>query len=106
VANPQSCQDAARKAKLEGKAKDKHEDAIRTPATAKNPNLFQAWELATLPQGRQLPGIARGINKSLAIQPNCTPAMEYRAGLSLEPDHEVQSVYMALFQMDRPQLNG
>src|SRR5580765_7836427 len=37
--------DAAKKAKLEGKAKDKHEDAIKkfVKATAKNPNLFQAW---------------------------------------------------------------
>jgi tetratricopeptide (TPR) repeat protein len=103
--------DAAKKAKLEGKAKDKHEDAIKkfVKATAKNPNLFQAWGSLgySYRKAGNYAASLEAYNKSLAIQPNYTPAMEYRAEalLALNQIDEVKSVYMALFQMDRPRAN-
>src|SRR5262245_1190002 len=100
--------DARKKEKLEAKAKDKHEDAVKKflKATEKNPNLFQAWGSLGYSYRKigNYPASLEAYNKSLAIQPNYTPAMEYRAEalLALNQTDEVKSVYMALFKMDRP----
>lgn len=99
--------DARRKEKLEAKAKDKHEDAVKKflKATEKNPNLFQAWGSLGYSYRKigNYTASLEAYNKSLAIQPNYTPAVEYRAEalLALNQVDEVKSVYMALFRMDR-----
>ena len=103
--------DAAKKVKIEGKAKDKHEDAVKkfTKATEKNPNMFQAWGSLGYSYRKigNYPASLEAYNKSLAIQPNYTPAMEYRAEalLALNQIDEVKTVYMTLFQVDRPRAN-
>ena len=100
--------DAGRRQKLEGKARDKHEDSIKkfAKATEKNPNLFVAWGslgYAYRKIGKYNESLA-AYGKALEIQPNYTPAIEYRAEayLGLGRLDEVKSVYMTLFNMDRP----
>ncbi len=100
--------DAAKRQKLEAKAKDKHEDSIKkfARATEKNPNLFMAWGslgYAYRKIGKYNESLA-AYGKALEIQPNYTPAIEYRAEayLGLGRLDEVKSVYMTLFNMDRP----
>ena len=103
--------DAGKRTKLEGKAKDKHEDAVKkfAKATEKNPNMFQAWGSLGYSYRKigNYPASLEAYNKSLAIQPNYTPAMEYRAEalLALNQIDEVKTVYMTLFQVDRPRAN-
>ncbi len=100
--------DAAKRRKLEAKAKDKHEDAIKkfTKAAEKNPSLFVAWGSLGYSYrkiGKYNESLA-AYEKALEIQPNYTPAIEYRAEayLGLGRLDEVKSVYMTLFNMDRP----
>ena len=103
--------DSGKRAKLEGKAKDKHEDAVKkfVKATEKNPNMFQAWGSLGYSYRKigNYPASLEAYNKSLAIEPRYTPAMEYRAEalLALNQIDEVKTVYMALFQADRPRAN-
>ncbi len=100
--------DAGKRQKLEAKAKDKHEDSIKrfVKATEKNPALFQAWGslgYAYRKVGNYNASLA-AYGKALEIQPNYTPAIEYRAEayLGLNQLDSVKSVYMQLFTMDRP----
>jgi tetratricopeptide (TPR) repeat protein len=99
--------DARKKEKLEAKVKDRHQDAVKKflKATEKNPNLFQAWGSLGYSYRKvgDYPASLEAYNKSLAIQPNYTPAIEYRAEalLALNQVDEVKSVYMSLFRMDR-----
>jgi tetratricopeptide (TPR) repeat protein len=100
--------DAGKRQKLEAKAKDKHEDSIKkfAKATEKNPALFQAWGslgYAYRKVGNYNASLA-AYGKALEIQPNYTPAIEYRAEayLGLNQLDSVKSVYMQLFTMDRP----
>jgi len=100
--------DAGKRQKLEAKAKDKHEDSIKkfVKATEKNPALFQAWGslgYAYRKVGNYNASLA-AYGKALEIQPNYTPAIEYRAEayLGLNQLDQVKSVYMQLFTMDRP----
>jgi tetratricopeptide (TPR) repeat protein len=100
--------DAKKREKLEAKAKDKHEDSIKmfARATEKNPNLFQAW--GSLGYAYRKIGnynaSLEAYGKALQIQPNYTPAIEYRAEayLGLYQLDQVKSVYMTLLSMDRP----
>lgn len=100
--------DAGKRQKLEAKAKDKHEDSIKKfeKATEKNPALFQAWGslgYAYRKVGNYNASLA-AYGKALEIQPNYTPAIEYRAEayLGLNQLDSVKSVYMQLFTQDRP----
>ena len=100
--------DAGKRQKLEAKAKDKHEDSIKkfAKATEKNPGMFQAWGslgYAYRKVGNYNASLA-AYGKALEIQPNYTPAIEYRAEayLGLNQLDQVKSVYMQLFTMDRP----
>jgi tetratricopeptide (TPR) repeat protein len=100
--------DAGKRQKLEAKAKDKHEDSIKkfVKATEKNPALFQAWGslgYAYRKVGNYNASLA-AYGKALEIQPNYTPAIEYRAEayLGLNQLDSVKTVYMQLFTMDRP----
>jgi tetratricopeptide (TPR) repeat protein len=100
--------DAKKKEKLEAKAKDRHEDAVKKflKATSRNPAMFQAWGSLGYSYRKigNYPASLEAYNKSLAIQPNYTPAIEYRAEalLGLDQIDEVKTVYMTLFRMDRP----
>jgi len=100
--------DTGKRQKLEAKAKDKHEDSIKkfVKATEKNPALFQAWGslgYAYRKVGNYNASLA-AYGKALEIQPNYTPAIEYRAEayLGLNQLDSVKTVYMQLFTMDRP----
>jgi tetratricopeptide (TPR) repeat protein len=99
--------DAKKREKLEAKAKDKHEDSIKkfVKATEKNPNLYPAW--GSLGYAYRKIGnynaSLEAYGKALQIQPNYTPAIEYRAEayLGLNQLDQVKSVYMTLLSMDR-----
>jgi tetratricopeptide (TPR) repeat protein len=99
--------DAKKRDKLEAKAKDKHEDSIKkfVKATEKNPNLYPAW--GSLGYAYRKIGnynaSLEAYGKALQIQPNYTPAIEYRAEayLALSQLDEVKSAYMMLFTVDR-----
>ena len=100
--------DAGKRQKLEAKAKDKHEDSIKkfAKATEKNPAMFQAWGslgYAYRKIGKYNESLA-AYGKALEIQPNYTPAIEYRAEayLGLNQLESVKAVYMQLFTIDRP----
>ena len=99
--------DARKIEKLQAKAKDRHEDAVKKflKATEKNPNLFQAWGSLGYSYRKigNYPASLEAYNKSLAIQPGYTPAIEYRAEalLGLNQMDEVKSAYMTLFRADR-----
>jgi len=100
--------DAKKREKLEAKAKDKHLDSIKKfdKATQKNPNLFQAW--GSLGYAYRKTGdynaALKAYNRALEIQPNYTPAIEYRAEayLGLNQLDDVQVAYINLFNHDRP----
>lgn len=99
--------DAKKREKLEAKAKDKHEDSIKkfVRATEKNPSLYPAW--GSLGYAYRKTGnynaSLEAYGKALQIQPNYTPAIEYRAEayLGLSQLDEVKSAYMMLFTVDR-----
>jgi tetratricopeptide (TPR) repeat protein len=100
--------DAGKRQKLEAKAKDKHEDSSKkfAKATEKNPAMFQAWGslgYAYRKVGNYNASLT-AYGKAIEIQPNYTPAIEYRAEayLGLNQLEQVKSVYMQLFTMDRP----
>ena len=100
--------DPKKKAKLEAKARDKREDSIAKfqKATEKYPQLYQAW--GALGHGYKMVGeytkSLEAYDKSLAIQPGFTPAIEYRgeAYLGLNRLEDVKAAYMELFNLDRP----
>lgn len=100
--------DAKKKAKLEEKALDRTDSSAKkfAKATTKNPRLFQAW--GSLGYAYRLmgkfPESLEAYNKALEIEPNYTPAIEYRAEtfLGLGRLDDVQSAYMILFRGDRP----
>jgi tetratricopeptide (TPR) repeat protein len=100
--------DARKKEKLLAKAKDKHQDSIKKfdQATKKNPDHYSAWGNLGYAYRKtgNYPASLEAYGKALAIQPNYTPAIEYRAEayLALNRLDEVKSVYMMLFNMDRP----
>jgi len=100
--------DAGKKAKLEAKAKDKHQDSIQkfSDATKKNAALFQAWGSLGYAYRKvgNYPASLEAYGKALELQPNYTPAIEYRAEayLGLNPIDEVKAVYVTLFRIDRP----
>ncbi|MFI5119838.1 MAG: tetratricopeptide repeat protein [Thermoanaerobaculia bacterium] len=99
--------DAKKKAKLEAKAKDKHESSIKKflTATKRDPRMFQAW--GSLGYAYRVTGnytaSLEAYAKALEIQPAYTPAIEYRAEayLGLGRLDEVKSAYMTLFNTDR-----
>ena len=100
--------DLKKREKLEGKAKDKHLSSIKKfqKATEKNPAFFQAWGglgYAYRKTGDHTAALA-AYDKSLALQPNYTPAIEYRAEayLGLGRLGEVKAAYLTLFNADRP----
>jgi len=100
--------DAGKRQKLEAKARDKHEDSIKkfTKATEKNAAMFQAWGAlgyAYRKVGNYNASLT-AYGKAIEIQPNFTPAIEYRAEayLGLNQLDQVKAVYMQLFTMDRP----
>src|SRR5260370_42607363 len=104
--------DTGKKQKLEAKAKDKHEDSIKkfAKATEKNPAMFQAWGSLgyTYRKVGNYNASLAAYGKALEIQPNYTPAIEYRAEayLGLNQLDSVQAVYMQLFTMDRPRADA
>ena len=106
-----SAADAKRREKLEAKAKDKHLDSIKkfAEATQKNPNHYPAW--GNLCDAYRKTGdytsSLEACQKALDIRPNYTSAMEYRAEayLALNRLDDVKSVYLLLFDIDRPRAN-
>ena len=99
--------DAGKKARLEAKARDRHEASIRKflAATKKDPKMFRAWGslgYAYRVTGK-LPASLDAYAKALEIQPGYTPAIEYRAEayLGLGRLDDVKSAYMTLFNADR-----
>ena len=100
--------DARKKEKLVAKAKDRHEDSIKKfdQATKKNPGNYAAWGNMGYAYRKigNYPASLEAYGKALSIQPNYTPAIEYRAEayLALNQLDDVKSVYMMLFNMDRP----
>jgi tetratricopeptide (TPR) repeat protein len=101
-------QDARKKQKLLAKAKDKHEDSIKKflDSTKKNANLFGAWGSLGYAYRKvgNYPSSLEAYGKALEIEPNYTPAIEYRAEayLALNRLEDVKSVYVTLFRIDRP----
>lgn len=99
--------DARKKEKLLAKARDKHQDSIKKfqQATKKSPGMFQAW--GSLGYAYRKTGdytaSLEAYARALEIQPNYTPAIEYRAEayLGLNQLDEVQSAYILLFNRDR-----
>jgi tetratricopeptide (TPR) repeat protein len=103
--------DAGKRAKLEAKAKDKHESSIKrfVAATKKDPGLVQAWGslgYAYRKTGRYDAALG-AYATALELQPTYTPAIEYRgeAFLGLDRLDEVRTAYMTLFDHDRPRAN-
>ncbi|MDQ6894860.1 MAG: tetratricopeptide repeat protein [Acidobacteriota bacterium] len=100
--------DAAKAGKLLAKARDRHESSIKPfqAATKKNPALFQAWGSLGYAYRKvgNYPASLEAYGKALEIEPNYTPAIEYRAEayLALNRLDEVKTVYITLFNMDRP----
>jgi tetratricopeptide (TPR) repeat protein len=99
--------DGKKRETLEAKAKDKHEDSIKkfAKATEKNPNLYPAWSSLGYAYRKigNYNASLEAYGKALQIQPNYTPAIEYRAEayLGLNQLDQVKSVYMTLLSMDR-----
>jgi tetratricopeptide (TPR) repeat protein len=100
--------DAAKRDKLLAKARDKHLSSIKPfqEATKKMPGLYQAWGSLGYAYRRTGDYTASldAYERALQIQPGYTPAIEYRAEayLALNRLDDVKSVYMALFNADRP----
>jgi tetratricopeptide (TPR) repeat protein len=100
--------DARKAEKLLAKARDRHESSIKPfqAATKKNPSLFQAWGSLGYAYRKvgNYPASLEAYAKALEIEPNYTPAIEYRAEayLALNRLDEVKTVYITLFNMDRP----
>ena len=100
--------DSAKAEKLLAKAKDRHESSIKPfqAAVKKNPALFQAWGSLGYAYRKvgNYPASLEAYGKALEIEPNYTPAIEYRAEayLALNRLDEVKTVYITLFNMDRP----
>lgn len=100
--------DAGKRDKLLAKARDKHLSSIKpfVEATKKMPGLYQAW--GSLGYAYRKTGdytaSLDAYEKALQVQPGYTPAIEYRAEayLALNRLDDVKSVYMALFNADRP----
>ncbi len=99
--------DAARKAKLETKARDKYRNSIRkfAEATKKNPNHYSAWGYLGYAYRKtgDYASSLEACQKALSIQPNYTLAMEYRAEtlLALNRIEEVKPDYISLSERDR-----
>jgi tetratricopeptide (TPR) repeat protein len=100
--------DARKKEKLLAKAKDKHEDSIKKfmDSTKKNARLYGAWGSLGYAYRKvgNYPASLEAYGKALEIEPNYTPAIEYRAEayLALNRLDDVKSVYITLFRIDRP----
>ena len=100
--------DARKAEKLLAKARDRHESSIKPfqAAVTKNPALFQAWGSLGYAYRKvgNYPASLEAYGKALEIEPNYTPAIEYRAEayLALNRLDEVKTVYITLFNMDRP----
>jgi tetratricopeptide (TPR) repeat protein len=100
--------DSAKAEKLLAKAKDRHESSIKPfqAAVKKNPALFQAWGSLGYAYRKvgNYPASLEAYGKALEIEPNYTPAIEYRAEayLALNRLDEVKTIYITLFNMDRP----
>lgn len=103
--------DAKKKAKLESKAAEKHQDSIDKfqKATQKNPAHYSAWGSLGYAYRKtgNYPASLEAYQKALDLQPTYTPAIEYRAEayLAMGRLDEVKSAYMSLFTMDRPRAN-
>jgi tetratricopeptide (TPR) repeat protein len=99
--------DAAKKAKLLEKSKSQHESSIKKylKATAKNPQMFQAWGSLGYAYRKtgNYPVALEAYDKALALEKSYTPAIEYRAEayLGLNRLDDVKSAYMVLFNADR-----
>lgn len=99
--------DAKKKEKLGAKARDKHLNSVKkfAEATKKNPNHYAAW--GNLGNAYRKTGdytsSIEACQKALDIQPNYTPAMEYRAEACLDLNRldDVKSAYTLLFDIDR-----
>jgi tetratricopeptide (TPR) repeat protein len=103
--------DAAKKARLEKKAAEKHQDSIDKfqKATQKNPAHYSAWGSLGYAYRKtgNYPASLEAYQKALDLQPTYTPAIEYRAEayLAIGRLDDVKSAYMSLFTMDRPRAN-
>lgn len=104
AANP----DQKKREKLEKKSLDRTESSAKkfVQATGKNPAMYQAWGSLGYAYRRmgKLAESLEAYNKALEIQPDYTPAIEYRAEtfLGLGRLDDVQVAYMNLFRADRP----
>jgi tetratricopeptide (TPR) repeat protein len=103
--------DPKKREKLEAKAKDKHDSSIKkfVNATRRDPKLVQAWGSLGYAY-RKVGNYNDSLDayaKALELQPNYTPAIEYRAEayLGLGRLDDVKSAYMTLFNADRPRAN-
>ena len=103
--------DAKKKEKLEAKARDKHDSSIKkfVNATRRDPKLVQAWGSLGYAY-RKVGNYNDSLDayaKALELQPNYTPAIEYRgeAYLGLGRLDDVKAAYMTLFNADRPRAN-
>lgn len=100
--------DSGKKLKLQAKAKEKHEDAIKKfdQATKKDPAMYAAWGSLGYSYRKtgNYPASLDAYGKALEIQPDYSPAIEYRAEAYLAMDRldDVKSAYMTLFNADRP----
>lgn len=107
-----SASDPQKAAKLQAKlAKGLENAAADLERAVKNdPQLFQAWsELGfTYRKMGKFKESLEAYDKSLAIQPDYTPALEYRAEayLGLNRIDDARKTYTDLFSMDRPKADA
>jgi tetratricopeptide (TPR) repeat protein len=99
--------DARKRARLEASARKEYEKARKDflAATEKNPGMFQAHGGLGYVH-RKLGDHAAALeayDRALELEPNYTPAIEYRAEayLGLNRLEEAKSAYMTLFNADR-----
>jgi len=99
--------DEKQREKIEKKIAKSYESAVREFASAvnKNPQMYQAFSSLgyVLRKTGQYEEALEAYNHALAINPDYTEAVEYRAEayLGLNRVDEAKSAYMQLFQSDR-----
>lgn len=99
--------DAAKREKLLAKSQKEHEASVKKylNATEKDPKLYPAWGGLgyAYRKTRRFDEALAAYDKSLALNPAYTPAVEYRAEayLGLNRLEEVKAAYMTLFSSDR-----
>lgn len=99
--------DPKKRATLEAKARKEYEKAIQDLrfATNKDPGLFQAHGSLgyAYRKSGNYPAALESYDRSLALEPSYSPAIEYRAEacLGLNRLEEAKAAYMELFNSDR-----